>query len=45
MKKVVVLIIISLFLGCNKKEVVVKENISIPKSYIISQEDREFREN
>lgn len=40
MKKVVVLILVSLFVGCNKKEEVVKEKISIPKSYIISQEDR-----
>jgi hypothetical protein len=44
MKKVVVLILISLFFGCNKKEEVVKEKITIPKSYIISQEDRKNSE-
>lgn len=44
MKKVVVLIMISLFFGCNKKAEVVKEKITIPKSYIISQEDRKNSE-
>lgn len=44
MKKIAVLIMISLFFGCNKKAEVVKEKITIPKSYIISQEDRKNSE-
>lgn len=39
MKNVVVLIMISLFFGCNKKS----ENSIVQKPYVISQEEREFK--
>ena len=44
MKKAVVLIMIGLFFGCSKKAEVGKEKITIPKYYIISQEDRKNSE-
>lgn len=44
MKKVLVLIILGLFFGCTKKGEVVKEDGEIRKPYIISQEDRKFRQ-
>ena len=44
MKKVIVLIMISLFFGCNKKNGDVTKSNVLQKPYIISQEDRKFRE-
>ncbi|MEM0575955.1 hypothetical protein [Flavobacterium polysaccharolyticum] len=42
MKNLIVLIVINLLYGCNKKEEAVKESNTIPKPYIISQENKKI---
>lgn len=44
MKKVVVLIMISLFFGCNKKVEVVNKDNEVQKPYIISEEEMKLKE-
>jgi hypothetical protein len=44
MKNVLVLIIVGLLFGCTKKGEVAKEDIAVQKPYVISEEDRKYRE-